>query len=293
MTSGWPYLQLPVGRRVWHTRQQGDVLVCSIYTISLSLFCRCVFRPTTTYRCDRCTMKMEFRSYLFLFLPIWITAVLSDFVGPTYPAPRDLSSDQSIVIQSWKNLSSTMSAHLDGSQGSKAITAAGLTNLTFSMSMFSMHDPRAAESLQYHYTSDDVAKASTGVNEVEGDSIYRIASVTKLITVYTGMLNLKESDWDRPLTDFLPGLAGYQRKHISEDGPVWMVQWDQITTRRPCSSDSRCTARTSCPSTWTSCSTPIQCKNSRWTSTSRLHRSKCFTLMPCAGSLCQLHRRSL
>ena len=174
-------------------------------------------------------MKMEFRSCTFLLLPIWIAVVLSDFVGPTYPAPMDLSSNQSIVIQSWKNLSSTISAYLNGSQSSEAITAAGLTNLTFSMNMFSMHDLRAAESLQYHYTSEEVAKASTGVNEVDGDSIYRIASITKLITVYVGMLNLKESDWDRPLTDFLPGLADYQREHISEDGPVWTVQWDQIT----------------------------------------------------------------
>ncbi len=43
------------------------------------------------------------------------------------------------------------------------------------------------------------------------------------------MLNLKKSDWDRPLTDSLPGLAEYQRKHLPEDGPAWTVQWDQIT----------------------------------------------------------------
>ena len=141
----------------------------------------------------------------------------------------DLSSDESLVAASWANLSSTLSAYLNGSQSSEVITAAGLTNLTFSMGMFSTNDLRAAESLQYHHASVEVTNASTGANEVDGDSIYRIASVSKLITVYAGMLNLKESDWDRPLTDFLPGLAEYQRKHLSEDGPVWTVQWDQIT----------------------------------------------------------------
>ncbi len=96
----------------------------------------------------------------------------------------DLSSDESIIASSWANLSLTFSGYLNGSQSSKATTAAGLTNLTFSMSMFSTQDPRTAESLQYHYTSDEVANASTGVKDVDGDSIYRIASVTKLITVY-------------------------------------------------------------------------------------------------------------
>lgn len=171
---------------------------------------------------------MYFRSLAILLTPLWVTTVLADFVGPTYPAPMDLSSDESAVAAGFAKLSSTLDAYLNGSQSSKAIIQAGLTNLTFSTSMFSIHDPRAAESLQFHYTSKEVANASTGANEVDGDSIYRIASVTKLITVYAGMLNLKESDWDRPITDVLPGLAEYQREHLS-DGPAWTVQWDQVT----------------------------------------------------------------
>ena len=131
----------------------------------------------------RCTAKMSSSSLAIFLLPLWITTVSTDLMGPNYPAPMDLSSDESLVIGSWANLSTTLSAYLNGSKSANAINIAGLTNLTFSMGMFSTDDPGAAESHQYHYTSEKVASASTGVNEVDGDSIYRIASVAKLITV--------------------------------------------------------------------------------------------------------------
>lgn len=38
--------------------------------------------------------------------------VFADFLGPAYPAPRNLASDKSLVAFAWKNLSSTIETYL-------------------------------------------------------------------------------------------------------------------------------------------------------------------------------------
>lgn len=97
--------------------------------------------------------------------------------------------------------------------------------MTFSIGMFSLHDPEAAESLQFHHTSPEVANNPNGTNEVDGDSIYRIASVTKVFTVLAALLNLNATDWELPFTHFFPELS----ETSGEDDPIRHVNWSQIT----------------------------------------------------------------
>ncbi|KAI4180599.1 MAG: hypothetical protein L6R41_007140 [Letrouitia leprolyta] len=170
-----------------------------------------------------------YRSNLFLQLvPFFILGVLSDFLGPTYPAPKDLASDDSQVSIAWKNVSSTIETYLNDNN-TDLTGSAGLKNLTFSLGMFSIHDALAADSLQYHYTSAEVANSTAGATEVDGDSIYRVASVTKLVTAFAGMLELDDQDWNRPIVDFAPSLATFAQDKPGEDIPVNTVQWEKVT----------------------------------------------------------------
>jgi CubicO group peptidase (beta-lactamase class C family) len=157
--------------------------------------------------------------YVLLALSSWWfgpSVVLADYLTPTYPAPIDLSSNQSLVSASWKNLGATFDQYI------KTKTA-GVQNVTFSVGMFSLHDPAAATDLQYHHTAPEIAHAKQGTNKVDGDSIYRVASVSKLITTFAGMVELTEADWNRPLSEIIPGLA----KQL--DNPIYTTQWDKIT----------------------------------------------------------------
>ncbi|KAL9009482.1 MAG: hypothetical protein Q9173_005493 [Seirophora scorigena] len=95
--------------------------------------------------------------------------------------------------------------------------------------MFFIHDASVADSLQYHHTSAEVATSTTGVTDVDGSSIYRIASFTKLFTAFAGMLELDERDWDRPITDFVPRFAEYARDTPGAADPVNIVQWEVVT----------------------------------------------------------------
>ncbi|KAL9017920.1 MAG: hypothetical protein Q9185_004782 [Variospora sp. 1 TL-2023] len=163
-----------------------------------------------------------------LLLPICIPVAFADFLGPTYPAPKHLIRDTSQIAVAWKNVSSIIDAHLSGNS-SDLTGPPDLKNLTFSLGMFSIHDPSVAESFQYHHTSAEVANSTTGVTDVDGTSIYRVASITKLVTTFAGMLELDERDWDRPITDFVPAFAAYARDKPGAEDPVNIVQWEKVT----------------------------------------------------------------
>lgn len=155
------------------------------------------------------------------------TAVVADYSAPIYPAPIDLSSKNSRVSAAWKNLTTTFDGFFKHHVNS-SLTAplAGAEQITFSTGLYSIHDPEASK-LQYHYTSPEIAKSKNGTNKVDADSIYRMASSSKLFTVYAGMATLTEEEWNTPLTKINPALAQYVKS--ASDDPIYHIQWDKIT----------------------------------------------------------------
>ncbi|KFY61291.1 hypothetical protein V497_03038 [Pseudogymnoascus sp. VKM F-4516 (FW-969)] len=153
--------------------------------------------------------------------------VLADLLGPSYEAPVDLASNKSLVAAAWRNATATLQTYIShGSEASKVVAA--VKNITFSVGMFSLEDP-AARKMQFHYTSPEVANAPNGTHKVDGDTIYRMASVTKAFTVLAGLLEVNSTDWERPITDFVPTLAKYAQKAPGEDDPIHITQWDKVT----------------------------------------------------------------
>jgi CubicO group peptidase (beta-lactamase class C family) len=169
---------------------------------------------------------MHFLSRCLCLLPLCILPVAADFLGPSYPAPLDLTSDSSLVAASWKNLTATLLSNANDTT-STGVTAA-LSNITFSLGLFSLNDP-AASQLQYHYTSPEIQNAVTGTHKADGDSIYRIASVTKAFTVLAGLLELKPEEWERPLSEIFPALGKYASQNSGESDPIHRSPWDQVT----------------------------------------------------------------
>ncbi|KAF2211049.1 hypothetical protein CERZMDRAFT_44215, partial [Cercospora zeae-maydis SCOH1-5] len=153
----------------------------------------------------------------------------ADFIDvPTYPTPRDLSSEDSSVPGAWKDFVSILDGHLQQNATTHDATKslAGLENVTFSVGLFSLHDPEATTH-QYHYTSPQIAESEHGTKRVDADSIYRLASVSKLMTVYAGLLEMSDEDWDTPLTKYFPGLENVAVRNELQDAP----RWDIITPR--------------------------------------------------------------
>ncbi|KAL2861171.1 serine hydrolase domain-containing protein [Aspergillus lucknowensis] len=163
----------------------------------------------------------------FFLTSLCLPGALSNFLGPIYPAPRDLTSSDSLVAAGWKNLARKFETSL-GSSSNSALSQ--LNDLTFSVGLFSTHDS-SAERLQYHHTAPEIANSATGTRKVDGDSIYRIASVSKLFTVLAGLIELKGQDWERPLSELFPAFAQSLRERSGTVDPVYDTQWDAITPR--------------------------------------------------------------
>ncbi|RLL97785.1 hypothetical protein CFD26_105959 [Aspergillus turcosus] len=162
---------------------------------------------------------MRVHLFSLSFLAVCTTSV-ANLLGPVYPAPRDLSSKSSRVEAGWKSLTARL--HRETSSDSSL-----LKNLTFSVGLFSIHDP-AAEKLQFHYTSSEIQNSPNGTKKVDGHSIYRVASLSKLFTVLAAMRELDSEQWERPLTEIIPAFAEYVKSRSGVDA-VYSTPWDQIT----------------------------------------------------------------
>jgi len=153
-----------------------------------------------------------------------LSGVLGDFSGPSFPPPADLAGDHSLVKAAWKSLTAAFKAGLGGTNANGSSFPEVVRNFTFSVGLFSLHDP-GATSLQFHYTSPEIAASTLGTKKVDDNSIYRVASVTKVFTVLAGLLSLSDAQWERPLSDILPALSSQ-----GSDG-VLSTPWDKITMR--------------------------------------------------------------
>lgn len=159
-------------------------------------------------------------------LSITIPYVFAEILGPTVPAPIDLSSDESLVRAAWDNLTQTLDSFLHSpTNDTKAADLVNANNLTWSAGVFSLHDTAAAEKLQFHWTSPEVANTVNGTHKVDGDSIYRAASISKLITSLAGLINLSPEQWNTPISKLIPGLG----EGGNVENPSSPSQWDTIT----------------------------------------------------------------
>lgn len=149
----------------------------------------------------------------------------AEILGPMFPAPTDLSSDDSLVKAAWNDLSKTFDDYLKEGKNTTAMAdLVGTENVTWSTGLFSLHDAGASD-LQYHWTSSEIANARNGTNKVDGDSIYRTASVSKLITAFVGQIELTQKQWHTPLSKLIPGLG----KGSDGKNALAAPQWDVIT----------------------------------------------------------------
>ncbi|MAD87031.1 MAG: hypothetical protein CL912_29080 [Deltaproteobacteria bacterium] len=172
-------------------------------------------------------MKFSFQDVVIL--TSFAGSTHANYLGPRFPSPIDLTSNSSIVTAGWKNVSVALDTYIAGGRfNATTLPLDKLKEITFSAGMFSIHDP-AASQLQYHHITED-AKASPGTHTLDGDSIYRLASVSKLITVFASLLAFDDDHWEQPITNFIPGISNSSFNDAGDDS-VLRSQWDNVSLR--------------------------------------------------------------
>lgn len=137
-------------------------------------------------------------------------------LGPVYPAVIDTAS--SLEFNAAKTaFTETITRALSTGQLDGRATS-------FSIQVFSSRsgDPIIYE--YYHTASDTVGGLLRNNNTVGPQTVYRIGSISKLVSVYAILSRLSDRYWNHPVTDFLPELARIQPRN-----DVDSVEWSQVT----------------------------------------------------------------
>jgi CubicO group peptidase (beta-lactamase class C family) len=156
----------------------------------------------------------------FILLHATLAVCLCPIHGPTFPYPKNL--DASAILKSaLLNLTEALEAGFaSGNSSSGPVDPDGAT----AIQIFSLEDKSAA---LYEYYSDGTTLVnSTGVKKVDGDSIFRIGSVSKLHTVYLVLAQLGDRVWHMPVAEAIPELRDRTK---SKGNPVDYVDWEDIT----------------------------------------------------------------
>lgn len=136
-----------------------------------------------------------------------------------YPAPWNTSND--LITSTSQGLNSVFAELLQNE------TVAQITNSTsFSLQLYSLHD--AQPLLTFHHTAPSLAASKEGVTKVDSDTVYRLASVSKALTVYIYLLAIGDSSFNDPITKYVPELAEYAATRNASD-VLGAIDWDSIT----------------------------------------------------------------
>jgi hypothetical protein len=142
-------------------------------------------------------------------------------IGPEFPAPYNLESHP-IWKAAIQNITNVFQ-YIDDTN----IT--GVDLFSYSLQIFSSN-PGSPILWERHRTAKDLPKNTTGVRKVDGDTVYRLGSVTKVFTVLTFLAEAGDVHWNSPITKFVPELAKFVGRSTQPDfDPVRETDWDDIT----------------------------------------------------------------
>ncbi|KAH8199700.1 hypothetical protein TruAng_006108 [Truncatella angustata] len=132
-------------------------------------------------------------------------------LGAVLPAPKAPSS--SLHVQ-------TAAAFLKEALQN---ATASINGSAISFGIQSIHEAKPI--VEFHYTPPE--SGANGVKEVNSNTVYRLASTSKLFPVLA-LLRTEGMDLSDPITKWLPELRGLN-KQARKPNPIWTVDWDEIT----------------------------------------------------------------
>lgn len=152
-----------------------------------------------------------------LAISLPVKALLCPLNGPVYSAPSGLSSNAK-----FQSVAKAFGAELNASlkSGSFDGSPAGPYNQTsFSIGMFITSEDELVYS--YHYTDPSVQNGQSGTNSVDSDSVYRIGSISKAITVLIFLVQAGDKYFNNPISEFIPELSQANISSINGQLPDW------------------------------------------------------------------------
>ena len=180
----------------------------SLSSISPDIFAMVSFDTILKYLAASSTIGAGANNYISSDCPL---------LGPDLATPTALSSSPAVqaAVRSFPEVIEK------GTYGS-----IDLSNSTFSASVFSAADNETIYT--WYNTANSVKRATTGINAVDGDSVYRLGSISKLLTVYAWLTELGDGYWHQSITQYVPELK-QASSNYSTATAIDQVDWEDIT----------------------------------------------------------------
>ncbi|CBY01877.1 similar to beta-lactamase family protein [Plenodomus lingam JN3] len=154
-------------------------------------------------------------------LPMAIAAPNCPLMGPEFPPPQRLSQHPI-----WQNALNNITAVLEYmDNGNIANTDA----FSYSIQVFSTN-PGKPILWERHKTAKNLPTENLGVKKVDGNTVYRLGSVSKVITVLAFLAEVGDSYWNIPVSDVIPELAKYSgQSTLPGFDRLRKTSWDDVT----------------------------------------------------------------
>ncbi|KAK4223849.1 D-alanyl-D-alanine-carboxypeptidase/endopeptidase AmpH [Podospora fimiseda] len=147
-------------------------------------------------------------------------------LGPVFPKPTNLAS--SPEIRAAIETLTTIFKDRDNDNSPSVLA----NSTSWSIEIFSTN-PNNPTVFEWHHTAPELAAAtgnnSFGVKKIDGNSVYRLGSLTKVFAVYTWLAQDGMDKWNEPITKYIPELRDAAERAKSANDPVKNVPWDQVT----------------------------------------------------------------
>ncbi|KAI8939052.1 hypothetical protein NX059_004890 [Plenodomus lindquistii] len=142
-------------------------------------------------------------------------------LGPEFPPPQRLAEHPI-----WRNALANITAILDF-MDSNNIPGAG--NFSYSMQVFSTN-PGKPILWERHQTAKNLPTDNVGVTKVDGDTVYRLGSVSKVLAVLAFLAEVGDRYWNVPVTEVIPELAKYSGQSLLPSfDRLRKTAWDDVT----------------------------------------------------------------
>ncbi|PVH91188.1 beta-lactamase/transpeptidase-like protein [Periconia macrospinosa] len=144
------------------------------------------------------------------------SAASSPLSGALFSPPTQRNS--SVLNADLNNLTTILNNGLSTGNSSHGAVD---TSSAYAVQIFSLSSPDPL----FSYYHDSTVLSPSGAQNIDGESVFRIGSVSKLVSIYMLLREIGDGHWDTPITDILPELRDTTKGRDRMD----FVAWDDIT----------------------------------------------------------------
>lgn len=149
-------------------------------------------------------------------------------LGPVFPPPIQLS-DSPDFIAATKDLSAILH---DAIHGTSSLSSMFKSNETsFTLQIFSAKDESAL--FESYHTSQAVQAYKAGVKSIDENTVFRIGSASKLITVLLLLIEKGESAFNEPVAKYVPeireAVAAMRSNTTQQRDAIDFLNWEHVT----------------------------------------------------------------